>query len=235
MTVRILRHIENNTLGKLEAVLQKRGLTFEYLEAKPVFEPMQVLDGATGLVILGGHESASQDDRHAFMPQEQQLIREAIKNDLPLFGICLGSQMIARALGAPVERNMVNGEPFKETGWVPLELTAAGKSDPVMSKLEGTAQFQWHEDTFHWPPGAVPLAASATCARQAYYLKDHPRTYAVQFHPEVTLDVIAQWLKESTNTPETRKQAIWEESEKNYQERHRASARMFDAFCELAF
>lgn len=231
-----MHHVAGNTLGPLEAVLTAKKLPFQYVDCHHLTPARIELENAHGLIILGGKESAADDQIHAFMQPEQQMIRNAIQQNLPVFGICLGSQLIARSLGATVERNRLNGQDVKEIGWTPLMLTEAGKADPVLSRLEGAPQFQWHEDTFHLPPDAVHLAASELCPRQAYKL-NHPggKTYAVQFHPEVSLPMIQAWLRASTSLDPARKATIWAESKQSFQQRHAASYAMFQAFCDLAF
>lgn len=236
MSVLIVHHVVGNTLGPLEGVLTDKRLPFKYVDCHQLKQSHIELEGARGLIIMGGKESAADDHIHAFMQPEQQMIRNGIQQNLPVFGICLGSQLIARSLGAGVERNTVNGQEVKEIGWMPLWLTEAGKADPVLSTLDGMPQFQWHEDTFHLPPGAVHLAASELCPRQAYKLNPpNHKTYAVQFHPEVSLPVIKAWLKASESLPPNRKASIWEESQQCFAQRHAASKAMFRAFCDLAF
>ncbi len=234
--IQIIFHTPGNTLGELESVLSERKLPFNYISCHELAERHIHATETDGLVILGGYESAADDDKHTFMPPEKLMIRNAIANNLPVFGICLGSQMLARSLGAVVERNKVNGREVKEVGWTPLALSDEGQRDPVLSKLDGFAQFQWHEDTFHLPPGAVHLASSERCPQQAFKLdKPGSPVYGVQFHPEVTPKGIAAWLKSSKSLSKEEKTSIWEETEKYYPVRHQASRRMFEAFCEQSF
>ena len=236
MFILIVRHIENNSLGALEEVLAERRLTFEYVDAKALSDAHLTLKEIQGLIVLGGKESAADPTQHPHLLREQQLIRNAVDAGLPIFGICLGSQMLARTLGAKVERNRVNGQEAKEIGWVPLQLSPEGVADPVLSQLNGIPQFQWHEDTYHLPAGAVHLAESQTCPRQAYRLgAPGSKTYAVQFHPEMTREAIAAWLDESDSLSAERKEAVAQETEQAFAERHAASRRMFAAYCDLAF
>ncbi|HEY9687419.1 MAG TPA: gamma-glutamyl-gamma-aminobutyrate hydrolase family protein [Coleofasciculaceae cyanobacterium] len=236
MSILIVRHVPGNTLGPLEAVLAERGLPIEYVQARKLTERHLALEGLRGLVILGGRESLTEDYKYDYLLREQAMVREAIAQELPIFGICLGSQMIARSLGAPVERNRVNGVAVQEIGWTPITLNAAGKADPVLSQLDGLPQFQWHEDRYHLPPGAVNLAHSALCPEQAYRLgKPGSKVYAVQFHPEMSQELITTWLDESETLPPERKQAIREETDRHFNAAHAASRRMFEAYCDLAY
>lgn len=237
MGILIVHHVKNNTLGLLESVLSQRKLPFHYAFGQDLTPAQVNLErGISGLIILGGKESVTEDERHAFMPPEQQMIRNAIDAGVPVFGICLGAQMMARSLGAVVEKNKVAGSATKEIGWTPLTLTEAGAHDPVLSHLAGMSQFQWHEDTYHLPSGAVHLAASSQCAQQAFRLSQTAGpAYGVQFHPEMTLPVIRAWLSVSKTISPERAQAIWEESEQVFALNSAASLRLFNAFCDLAF
>ncbi len=230
MGVLILRHTPGNTLGVLEPLLRDFGLAARYVEA-PALEAGALpglLAERAGLIILGGRESVTEEARYPFMAVEQQLIRETLARGLPIFGICLGAQMLARAMGAQVKRNTV-----KETGWVPLILSPEGQLDPVLSVLKGVGQFQWHEDTFDCPPGAVPLASSATCPQQAYRLS--PKVYGVQFHPEVDHATIAAWLDQSRNTPAHRKAEIRAETGALFEHASRLSREMFTRYLRQAY
>jgi GMP synthase-like glutamine amidotransferase len=236
MSILIIHHVETNNLGPLEEVLQAHKLPYQYLFCHQLGQHHVDLTGVTGLIMLGGPQSAAKEHKYAFMKPEQAMIRNAVSQNLPVFGICLGSQLLAHSLGAPVEKNMVDGHEIKEIGWTPIELSAAGQSDPVLRYLAGMAQFQWHEDTYHLPPNAIHLASTTHCAQQAFKLdRPHNKTYGVQFHPEVSKDVIQDWLYTSNSLNTQRKRAIWEETEIQFAERHAASRRMFKAFCEIAF
>lgn len=221
----------------LESVLTRRHLPFEYLFCQDVApEHVEQVTRLNGLILLGGMESAADAHKHAFMPLEHQMIRNAMAAGVPVFGICLGAQLMAKSLGAVVEKNTIDGVEVKEVGWMPLTLTPEGERDPVLSHLAGQAQFQWHEDTFHLPPDSVHLAATPACDRQAFRLTNTiAPAYGVQFHPEVTLPVIRAWMAASKTLGLEQSQAIWRESEQHFNERSAASLRMFESFCELAF
>lgn len=232
----IVRHVPGNSLAALEPVLTDCGLPFEYVYGRDL-SPVQIeLQNARGLIILGGRESVAEEEKHGFMAPEKRMILNAVEQNLPVFGICLGAQLIARALGATVERNQVDGVDALEVGWTPITLTPEGERDPVLSALGETSQFQWHSDTFHWPPGSLPLASSSLCPRQAYCL-DRPdsKTYAVQFHPEISRAFVGAWLKEAKTMSPEQKQSIWEETEQNFEVYHQASCGMFKAYIVLAY
>ena len=153
-------------------------------------EPMAP-GGYSGVIIMGGPMSAN--DPVPGLANELALIRRALDAGTPLLGICLGAQMIAKALGARVYRNAE-----LEIGWAPVHLTEGGRADPVLSGLPSPATlFHWHGEAFDLPAGAEWLAWSAKCRNQAF--RYGSRVYGLQFHPEVTAAMIADWCEQPVN------------------------------------
>jgi GMP synthase (glutamine-hydrolysing) len=139
------------------------------------------------VLVFGGAMHADQEDQHPWLREEDALMRRLIAAEAPVLGVCLGAQLLAKASGARVGPL---AEP--EIGWFPAELTAAGGRDPVVGALPRTFDaFQWHWHGFDVPAGAEELARSAVCP-QAFRIGDH--AWAVQFHPEVTLDQVEGWI-----------------------------------------
>jgi GMP synthase (glutamine-hydrolysing) len=149
------------------------------------------LDGHAGVVILGGPMSANGPSPG--LADELEMIEKALRTRMPLLGICLGSQLIAKALGARVYRN-----PELEIGWEPVHFTDAGQSDPVFQGIDSpTTFFHWHGETFDLPAGAEWLAWSEKCRHQAYRYGSN--VYGLQFHPEVTPEMIVDWSSQLVN------------------------------------
>jgi GMP synthase (glutamine-hydrolysing) len=135
-------------------------------------------------------------DRYPFLADEILWIRRALDARLPLLGICLGSQLLAKALGARVHANAV-----KEIGWYEIELTADAADDRLFRACDRVVHvFQWHGDTFDLPEDAVLLAGAKLCRIQAFRVGDS--AYGLQFHIEVTQPIIADWLSEPGNCGE---------------------------------
>jgi GMP synthase-like glutamine amidotransferase len=130
------------------------------------------------LVVSLGSECSAYDDALPWVPREVALLRDAAAADVPVLGICFGSQILARALGGQAMR-----APHSEIGWVTI------RSDAAAVIAEGP-WFQWHYDTFTPPAGAVLLADSAA-GPQAYVIG---RSLGVQFHPEVTTAIVEEWV-----------------------------------------
>lgn len=149
----------------------------------------RAVDDHAGLVVLGGPMSANDADKHPFLGETMALIREFAAADRPVLGICLGAQVIARAFGGEVYRM-----DRLESGFRTMELTPEGKSDPVFSGLgTNVTSFQNHFEAVRDVPGAVPLATGGACPIQAFRIGR--ATYATQFHPEVTLDIVRDWIR----------------------------------------
>jgi GMP synthase-like glutamine amidotransferase len=145
-------------------------------------------DEADAIVVLGGAMHPDEEERHAWLVPELRYLQERLARGTPMLGVCLGSQLIARAAGARVFRA---NEP--EVGWLPVELTETAGEDPVAAALPHRFEaFQWHHYTHELPEGAVELARSSVCT-QAYRLGS---AWGVQFHPEVRGEQVDAWLAE---------------------------------------
>ena len=143
---------------------------------------------ADAVVILGGAMHPDEEERHGWLRPELRYLERQLDLGTPMLGVCLGAQLIARAAGARVFRA---DEP--EVGWLQVDVTEAGASDPVTSVLPSRFDaFQWHHYTHDLPDGAVELAHSPVCL-QAYRLG---RAWGVQFHPEVRAGQVESWLAE---------------------------------------
>jgi GMP synthase (glutamine-hydrolysing) len=137
------------------------------------------------------------DETHAYphLARTMDLVRDAAARSAPTLGICLGAQLAAAALGG----RAYPGPAGEELGWTKVELTEAGRADPVTGALHEPAElFEWHHDTFDPPPGATLLAGGAVYSSQAFRLGS---VVAVQFHPEVDGPLLAGWWAESTPPP----------------------------------
>ena len=191
----VFQHVPYEPLGTLDPLLKEAGFRIRYVNfgRDPGARPN--LDKYTALIVLGGPMNADQVEEYPNLATEVEIIREALDRDMSVLGICLGAQLLAKALGGDVARLAT-----REIGWHDVELTAAGEADPVLSTFASTQQvFQWHEDGVHLPPGAVHLAASDACDVQAFRYGEH--VYGFQFHLEVDPSLIERWLTVPANQP----------------------------------
>lgn len=181
-----LRHVAFEDLGLLGALLADRGHAVDYVEA-PLADLATIDPLAPDLiVVLGGPIGVYETDAYPFLAHEIALLRRRLAARRPTLGICLGSQLMAAALGARVYASGV-----KEIGWAPLELTAAGTTS-CLRHLASTAVLHWHGDTFDLPDGAELLASTPACRHQAYRLGDF--ALALQFHGEVLGPSLEGWF-----------------------------------------
>jgi GMP synthase (glutamine-hydrolysing) len=194
-TVLMLRHVAHEPAGLVETVLQDAGLACEYVDLFEQVPRDLPLIHSVGLVVLGGPMNVDDVAQYPFLEREVGWIQAAIDQHLPFLGVCLGAQLLAKALGARVYPNHQ-----KEYGWRPIELTPRAAEDPMFSEADVRTVFQWHGDTFDLPHGAVLLARSPACAHQAFRFGS--RAWGLQFHIEMTAEMVEAWLREGEQTGE---------------------------------
>lgn len=184
----VIRHLAFEDLGNLAKALNQQDYAFTYLEAG--LDSLASLDPLTPdlIVILGGPIGAYDEQDYPFLVDELRLLESRLKADLPTLGICLGAQLMARALGAKVYPGA-----SKEIGWSPLELSHQGRhSSLVYLAAEHTKVLHWHGDTFDLPVGSTHLASSSKYQNQAFSWGKYG--LALQFHPEVTAGNLERWF-----------------------------------------
>lgn len=187
MNVLIIQHVDIEGPGLIEYYLNQEKISKKVLNLESGI-PLPKLDDLTHLVLLGGPMNVYEEDRYPFLREEDLFIKEAIQRGKSILGICLGAQLIAKALGAKVFK-----APVKEIGWYDVSLTRIGSIDPLFSNFPKTfSVFQWHEDTFEIPHGARLIVTSSSVPSQAFRYGDN--TYGLQFHFEVTEEMIQEWM-----------------------------------------
>jgi GMP synthase-like glutamine amidotransferase len=188
MNVLIIKHIEIERPGLIEDCLRQETIPYQILNLKPNIR-LPKLDDLTHIVFLGGPMNVYEEDRYPFLRDEDLFIKEAIQRGKPILGICLGAQLIAKALGGKVFK-----APMKEIGWYDVSLTDEGTKDPLFSSLpKKFSVFQWHEDTFEIPKSGKLIATSSSVPHQAFRYGEN--AYGLQFHLEVTEKMIWEWME----------------------------------------
>jgi GMP synthase (glutamine-hydrolysing) len=184
----VFQHVASEPLGVLDPLLRRTGFRVRYVNFGRTPHARPEVARYDGLVVLGGPMNVDQSDAHPHLATEMQAIRDALQRGLPVLGICLGAQLLAAALGAPVRANRM-----REIGWYRLDTAGPAMRDPLCRHLAPAAHvFQWHAYTFDLPAGAVHLASTATCRNQAFRLGE--RAYGFQFHLEADAALIQRWL-----------------------------------------
>ncbi len=174
--VLVIQNNRHESLGALEGLFDYKVIYADEGESIPSIQ------GYNALIILGGPASAY--DNYAYLRREEELIKEAIKNNIPTLGICLGSQLIAKACNARVYKGSK-----KEIGWYYVNLH---NSLFKLFNKKRLIVFQWHNDTFDLPQGAELLASSNSYPNQAFKIGS---AIGVQFHLEVNRSMIMEWSK----------------------------------------
>jgi GMP synthase (glutamine-hydrolysing) len=189
--------------------------------------PPRPIDDYGAILVFGGSMHADQDDRHPWLREENLFIQRLLDRHVPVLGVCLGAQLIAKAAHARV---YAASEP--EIGWVDVELVDEAAADPVLGALPRRfPAFQWHYYTFDLPAGACELGRSRVCT-QAFRLGDS--AWGVQFHPEVTMEVVQRWLDETTREKPVDTDALLAETHERIAEWERLGSVLCNAFVDVA-
>jgi GMP synthase (glutamine-hydrolysing) len=184
----VFQHVPYEPLGTLDPLLKQAGFRLRYVNFGRNPDERPSLDGYVALIVLGGPMNADDVDGYPHLATELELIREALQRDISIMGICLGAQLLAKALGGRVLAGA-----GREIGWYDVEVTDAGSEDQVLSTFGRRSEvFQWHDDVIELPPDAVHLARSDRCSAQAFRYGEH--AYGFQFHLEADGALIESWL-----------------------------------------
>ena len=197
MSVLILKNVPNEGPGTIEDYLAENKIDYRIIDLSS--EEFPSAEGYDTLIILGGYMSANDTDVYPYLEKEIGLVRTFAQKGLKMLGVCLGAQIMAKALGARVYSG-----PEKEIGWYDIENDYRGGLDRLMGllsrhpatgeHLKAYKVFQWHGETFDIPEGAVRLSRSRLYPNQAF--RYGAIAYAFQFHIEVREETIYQWLKD---------------------------------------
>jgi len=184
----VIKHVEIEGPGTIERFFQNTNWLLTTLDFTNGGFPPDDFSDIKAIISLGGPMNVYEEADYPFLRYENLFLKKAIKKEIPILGICLGAQLLAKACGAKV-----NKAREKEIGWYKVNLTDDGKKDVLFESLPKELEvFQWHEDTFDIPQGAVCLASSQSCHNQAFRFGKN--AYGLQFHIEVTPDMVEAWI-----------------------------------------
>lgn len=191
MRVLSIVHQADAGAGVFADAVAERGHALDQWVMAGSAEPPTPIDDYGAVLVFGGAMHVDQEDRHGWLHDERLLLQRLVADEVPLLGVCLGGQLVAKALRAHVRRM-----PSPEIGWSEVELTPEAGSDPVFAGLPARfPAFQWHLYHFELPEDAVPLAQNERCL-QAF--RAGRAAWAIQFHAEVTRESVEDWSRSST-------------------------------------
>jgi len=185
-----LQHTPSETLGTMERVLRSQRIGVNYIETHRGQPVPKEMGNKAGLIVMGGPMGVYEQAKYPFLGDEMRLIRSALALEKPTLGVCLGSQLLASALGAEVKK----GEK-KELGWHAVTLSEFATHDPLFAGVRPEFwPFHWHGDVFSLPQRPVALASSQHTPCQAFHYGKN--AYGILFHLEVTQEQISQMLSD---------------------------------------
>jgi len=192
--VTVLQHEPFEKLGIIAAALLAADISYEYVrsfEGQPVPRDMT---GVDGLIVMGGSMAVYEHHWYPFLIDEIKLIEAALKQGKPVLGVCLGSQLLATALGSTVRK-----APNKEIGWYPVRLSPDAAGDRLFGEAPSSfVAYHWHGDIFELPKEAAPLASSELTEDQAF--RYDANVYGLLFHMEandrILEDMVAGFAEE---------------------------------------
>ncbi len=185
----VIKHVPQEGPGLIGEFFRKDGWELPVAELGRGGRVPESPDEYAALVVLGGPMNVYETDTYPFLLAEERLIRKALISEVPILGICLGAQLLAKTCGARVKKAA-----HKEVGWYTAAMTNHGLEDALFQGLSHSLRvFQWHEDTFDIPAGGSLLVRGKLCRNQAFRVGKN--AYGLQFHLEVTLPMIEEWMR----------------------------------------
>jgi GMP synthase-like glutamine amidotransferase len=195
--MRILSIVQQADAGPgvfAEAIAARGDAMDQWLVSDAAEPPSEPLD-YDAVIVLGGSMNVDEETEHPWLTAQKSLLREFLGEGVPLLGVCLGAQLLAEVAGGEARRAARS-----EIGWHPIELTPAGREDPLLAALPGSfTGFQWHSYEFTPPPGAEPLARSEVCLQAA---RLGPAAWVIQFHAEVSETDALSWIADYRADPD---------------------------------
>jgi GMP synthase-like glutamine amidotransferase len=228
MSVLIFKNVEKEGPGTIGSYLASNNIPLVTVDLSKN-EPIPDTDKFTSMVIMGGPMSVNDHGLYPYIEEEVKLVRRFIAEDKKILGICLGAQIMAKALGSRVYKGRQ-----EEIGWHDINLTEEGLNDGLIRSMAFDTEsgeltksfkvFHWHGETFDVPPYTVRIAGSRLYPNQAFRYKRY--AYAFQFHIEVTREMIYDWFREDTGLSGN----LRTETEKYYPEYYERAVKFYELF-----
>ena len=197
--VLIVKHISNEGPGLIKTFFDEQGWPVELIDFSVGGVLPRNLDGIAAVVMLGGPMNVYEEKEYPFLKNEDDFITKLLVEDIPFLGICLGAQLLAKSCQGSVFKSDV-----EEIGWYTVNITREGRQDPLFFGLQSPLTvFQWHGDTFEIPQGGTLLVQGKRCRNQAFKVGNY--AYGLQFHIEVTPDMVREWMKDQKYAVDVKK------------------------------
>ncbi len=185
----IIKHVIVEGPGLISDFFQSVKFPMEIIELEKGDKFPDNFEKIKAIIVMGGPMNVDEEDQYPFLKEEDKFLKKVIALNIPLLGICLGAQLLAKAVGAKVRKGVA-----KEIGWYKVNLTGDGEKDLLFEGLGKSLEiFQWHNDQFDIPRDALWLAKSKICPNQAF--KIGKNAYGFQFHVEITPAIVELWVK----------------------------------------
>ena len=185
-----IKHVEIEGPETLGAYFEKQGFVLSVVNLHQGDQLPADLNDIDAVVSLGGPMNVYEEEKYPFLKDEDIFLKKVLEQDVPFLGICLGSQLLAKAAGGSVVRSLQ-----QEVGWFDITLRQKGIEDPLLAGLPAVMEvYQWHGDMCVVPPKGVHLAFSDRCPVQAFRVGI--KAYGLQFHAEITDKSIEEWSRD---------------------------------------
>lgn len=183
----VIKQVNLEDLGLFSFFLREKNIKLNVVSMENK-QALPLLGKCKGIIVLGGPMNVYQERKYPFLKEEENYLAKALQRQIPILGICLGAQLLAKISGAKVKKAKK-----EEIGWDEVDLHNNAKSDPLFAGLEGeVVVFQWHQDTFDLPKKSVLLATSKACKNQAFRIGKN--SWGLQFHPEMNKRQLISWI-----------------------------------------
>lgn len=183
-----IKHVEIEGPGLFLGFLKEFGFKTAIIDLSKG-ESLPDVGLCQAIIVLGGPMNVYETDKYSFLSREEKFLKDALSKEIPILGICLGAQILAKVGGAQIKKS-----PLREIGWYEVRLTDDGKEDILFNGLgDKLSVFQWHEDTFDIPKEAKLLAKGDICKNQALVIGKC--AWGLQFHPEMNKRMLKSWLE----------------------------------------
>ena len=228
--VAIFRASSTEGPGYFASYLERRSIAWQLVKLDAGESVPRDARRFSGLVFMGGPMSVN--DELAWIRPALELVRDAVRKDVPLLGHCLGGQLIAKALGGAVRASAV-----REIGWSEVRVADNAVARDWLGELQAFESFHWHGETFSIPPGATRVLENAHCENQAYALGRH---FGMQCHVEMTEELVRAWLRSggdelrnsATSPAVQRPGQIEADLQKRLEQLHAVADRIYDRWTQ---